>query len=76
LALAMQKLFQPYNHDSLTLNKQFGMSFTILMTKGEAFFVASIKEIPEVLSQGITVLEARENIIDALKLFIESEFLN
>lgn len=30
-----------------------------------------IKEIPAVLSQGDTIIEAKENVLDALKLYLE-----
>ena len=39
--------------------------------KGEEFYVASIKEIPAVLTQGATVDEARTNVLDALQLYLE-----
>ena len=47
------------------------MKLTIVIAKGEEFFVASIKEIPAVISQGKTIDEAKENVIDALKLYLE-----
>jgi predicted RNase H-like HicB family nuclease len=47
------------------------MKLTIVIAKGEEFFVASIKEIPAVISQGITIEDAKENVIDALKLYLE-----
>ena len=47
------------------------MKLTIVIIKGEEFYVASIKEIPAVLTQGKTVEEAKENVIDALKLYLE-----
>ena len=47
------------------------MKLTIVITKGEEFYVASIKEIPAVLTQGKTVEKAKENVIDALKLYLE-----
>lgn len=47
------------------------MKLTIVITKGEEFYVASIKEIPAVLTQGKTVEEAKENVMDALKLYLE-----
>jgi predicted RNase H-like HicB family nuclease len=45
------------------------MKLTIVITKGEEFYIASIKEIPAVLTQGITVEEAKTNVLDALKLY-------
>ena len=47
------------------------MKLTIVISKGEKFYMASIKEIPAVLTQGKTVEEAKENVIDALKLYLE-----
>ncbi len=47
------------------------MKLTIIITKGEQFFVSSIKEIPAVLSQGETIEEAKANVIDALNLYLE-----
>jgi predicted RNase H-like HicB family nuclease len=47
------------------------MKLTIVIVKGEEFYVASIKEIPAVLTQGATVEEAKANVLDALKLYLE-----
>ncbi len=47
------------------------MKLTIVVTKGEEFFLASIKEIPAVFTQGKTIEEAKENVIDALKLYLD-----
>ena len=47
------------------------MTLTIVIIKGEEFYIASIKEIPAVLTQGKTVEEAKENVIDALRLYLE-----
>lgn len=47
------------------------MKLTIIIIKGEEFYVASIKEIPAVLTQGATVEEARTNVLDALQLYLE-----
>lgn len=47
------------------------MKLTISITKGEEFYVATIKEIPAVLTQGETVEEARANVLDALALYLE-----
>ena len=46
------------------------MKLTIIITKGEEFFISSIKEIPAVLSQGPTVEEAKANVLDALELYL------
>jgi len=47
------------------------MKLTIIITKGEDFFVSAIKEIPAVLSQGATIEEAKANVLDALQLYLE-----
>ena len=47
------------------------MKLTIVISKGEEFYIASIKEIPGVITQGKTIEEAKENVIDALKLYLE-----
>ena len=47
------------------------MKLTILISKGEEFFVGTIKEIPSVISQGATIEEAKENVLDALELYLE-----
>ncbi len=47
------------------------MKLTIIIIKAEEFYVASIKEIPAVLTQGATVEEARTNVLDALQLYFE-----
>jgi predicted RNase H-like HicB family nuclease len=47
------------------------MKLTIIIAKGEEFYMASIKEIPAVLTQGATVEEARSNVLDALQLYLE-----
>ena len=45
---------------------------TIVVTKGESgFFIGQIKEIPAVLTQGLTVDGVKENIRDALQLYLE-----
>ncbi len=47
------------------------MKLTINIARGEEFYVASIKEIPAVLTQGASVEEARLNVLDALQLYLE-----
>ncbi len=47
------------------------MNLTLVVTKGEEFYIGKIKEIPEVLTQGTTVAETRENILDALELYLD-----
>jgi predicted RNase H-like HicB family nuclease len=47
------------------------MKLTISISKGEELFIGTIKEIPAVLTQGITIEETRENVLDALQLYLE-----
>ena len=47
------------------------MKLTKVIIEGEEFYVASIKEIPAVLTQGATVEEARTNVLDALQLYLQ-----
>lgn len=44
------------------------MKLTIVIPKREEFYIGLIKEISAVLSQGSTIEEAKENVLDALKL--------
>ncbi|MCU0376428.1 MAG: type II toxin-antitoxin system HicB family antitoxin [Chitinophagaceae bacterium] len=48
------------------------MNMTLRVSKGEDFFLGTIKEIPEVITQGKTVEETKENILDALQIYLES----
>jgi predicted RNase H-like HicB family nuclease len=43
----------------------------MVISKGEEFYIGRIKEIPAVLTQGSTVEETKENVLDALKLYLE-----
>ena len=47
------------------------MKLTIVISKGEDFFIGTIKEIPSVLTQGSTIDETKQNVLDALKLYLE-----
>jgi predicted RNase H-like HicB family nuclease len=47
------------------------MKLTIVISKGEAFYIGTIKEIPAVLTQGETIEETKENVLDALKEYLE-----
>ncbi|MGN6604196.1 MAG: type II toxin-antitoxin system HicB family antitoxin [Ginsengibacter sp.] len=47
------------------------MKLTMVISKGEEFYIGRIKEIPAVLTQGSTVEETKENVLDALKLYLE-----
>ncbi len=47
------------------------MKLTIVISKGEDFYLGTIKEIPAVLTQGTTIEETKENVLDALELYLE-----
>ncbi|MCW3074428.1 MAG: hypothetical protein JWP69_1497 [Flaviaesturariibacter sp.] len=47
------------------------MKLTIVISKGEEFYIGTIKEIPSVVSQGISIEEAKESTLDALQLYLE-----
>ena len=47
------------------------MKLTIVISKGDEFYIGTIKEIPAVVSQGISVDEAKANTLDALGLYLE-----
>lgn len=48
------------------------MKLTIVISKADDMFIGSIKEIPAVLTQGWTVEETKENVMDALQVYLES----
>ena len=47
------------------------MKLTIVISKSEEFYIGTIKEIPAVLTQGSTIEETKENVLDALELYLE-----
>ncbi len=47
------------------------MKLTMVVYKGEEYFIGTIKEIPAVLTQGVSIEETKENILDALNLYLE-----
>ncbi len=47
------------------------MKLTLIVIKGEEYFVGTVKEIPGVVSQGTTVEEAKKNTLDALDNYLE-----
>lgn len=47
------------------------MKFTLLIRQGQTQLIGQLKEIPGVLTQGHTVAEVKENIQDALALYLE-----
>lgn len=46
------------------------MKLTFQIIKGNNFFIGKIKEIPAVLTQGKSIEEVKENILDALELYL------
>lgn len=47
------------------------MKFTLLIRQGKTQLIGQLKEIPGVLTQGSTIAEVKENIQDALALYLE-----
>ena len=47
------------------------MKLTIVISKGEEFYIGTIKEIPAVLTQGSSIEETKENVLDALELYLQ-----
>lgn len=52
------------------------MKLTLVVIKGEKYYVGTVKELPGVVSQGNTIEEARENTFDALNDYLEDMRLN
>ncbi len=48
------------------------MKLTISISKGEEYYIGTIKEIPGVITQGKTIAETKENVMDALELYLEA----
>ena len=48
------------------------MKLTLTIAKGEELYIGTIKEIPAVITQGSTIEETRENVMDALALYLEN----
>ena len=48
-------------------------AFTLEYWTDDAWFVGRLKEIPSVMSQGETLEELKENIVDAYRMMIEAE---
>lgn len=48
------------------------MKLTLVIKKGKSgYLIGQLKEIPEVFTQGLTVDEVKENILDSLDLYLE-----
>ena len=53
------------------------MKLTAIIEKSDdGWFVGQLEEFPEVLSQGLTVPELKDNLLDALHLLIEANRQN
>ncbi len=48
------------------------MKLTISISKGEEYYIGTIKEMPGVITQGKTIEETKDNIMDALELYLEA----
>lgn len=48
------------------------MKLTLIIKKGkDGYLIGQIKEIPAVFTQGLTIDELKENIADALEMYLE-----
>lgn len=48
------------------------MKLTLIVKKGKnGFLIGQLKEIPAVFTQGLTIEELKENIADALEMYLE-----
>jgi predicted RNase H-like HicB family nuclease len=48
------------------------MTLTLVIKKGKnGYLIGQLKEIPAVFTQGLTVEEVKENIVDSLELYLE-----
>jgi len=48
------------------------MKLTLVIKKGKnGFLIGQLKEIPAVFTQGINIEEVKENIMDALEMYLE-----
>ena len=48
------------------------MKLTLVVKKGKnGYLIGQVKEFPKVITQGITIEELRENIADALEMYLE-----
>jgi len=50
------------------------MQYTVIIEQSESgWFVGQIEEVPAAISQGKTVEELKENLLDALRLILETD---
>ena len=52
--------------------KDIDMKYTLVVKQGQdGFLIGQLKEIPAVFTQGLSISELKENIADALELYLE-----
>jgi predicted RNase H-like HicB family nuclease len=52
--------------------KDKNMTLTLVIKKGKnGYLIGQLKELPEVFTQGLTVAEVKENIVDCLEMYLE-----
>jgi predicted RNase H-like HicB family nuclease len=49
------------------------MKLTAIIIKNERRYIGIIKQVPEVITQGETIKKTKENLLDALEIFLNSE---
>jgi len=48
------------------------MKYTLVIKQGQdGFLIGQLKELPAVFTQGLTISELKENIVDVLELYFE-----
>ena len=48
------------------------MTLTLVIKKGKSgYLIGQLKELPAVFTQGLTIDEVKENIIDSLEMYLE-----
>jgi predicted RNase H-like HicB family nuclease len=47
------------------------MKLTLLITQGSEWLIGTFKELPAVMTQGRNIDEVKENILDALHLYLD-----
>ena len=48
------------------------MKYTLVIKQGQdGFLIGQLKELPAVFTQGTTILELKENIVDVLEMYFE-----
>jgi predicted RNase H-like HicB family nuclease len=53
---------------------KYNLKLTMIIERGEqGWLIGQIAEIPGVLTQGKTVEETKENLLDALELYLEAQ---